>query len=314
MVQLLRERLARPASTDGASTEAAYISQSYDTDDRHSSPASERATRAHQGEEEEDAEETRRSPCLGKEVDNFQKDIPLAGDVPERDSKDESISGSEAVLLTAASPPSNRQRLSCVAVQGRRDAAALNGALINRGALVPEASYFYESSRFPTEPEAEFRRNSFEAEREITEENRPRSARRKFTILHYFAMVLTFMAMVSLWGILDTAVEVAAGVSSKSQLQLYAVLLLVGILTALALRKLKELAYKGTFYPALLASLLTAAAGWGLVDVAVEAASGEDKVKRLLYYFIAFFGTGFFVALHVVLVDRGFSEMFERFI
>lgn len=47
----------------------------------------------------------------------------------------------------------------------------------------------------------------------------------------------------------DTAVEVVAGVSSKSQLQLYAVLLLVGILTALALRKLKELAYKGTFYP-----------------------------------------------------------------
>lgn len=51
-----------------------------------------------------------------------------------------------------------------------------------------------------------------------------------------------------------------------------------------------------------------------LQDVAVEAAAGEDKVKRLLYYFIAFFGTGFLVALHVVLVDRGFSEMFERFI
>lgn len=43
--------------------------------------------------------------------------------------------------------------------------------------------------------------------------------------------------------------EVAAGVSSKSQLQLYAVLLLVGVLTAPTLRKLKKLAYKGTFYP-----------------------------------------------------------------
>lgn len=44
-------------------------------------------------------------------------------------------------------------------------------------------------------------------------------------------------------------VEVAAGVNSESEFQLYAALLLVGVAAALALRKLKALAYRGTFYP-----------------------------------------------------------------
>ncbi|CDJ32686.1 LOW QUALITY PROTEIN: uncharacterized protein EMH_0013330 [Eimeria mitis] len=112
----------------------------------------------------------------------------------------------------------------------------------------------------------------------------------------------------------DMGVEVASGVSSGQQFQLYAILLVIGVLAALALRKLKALSYRWTSYPTLLASLLTAAAAWGLVDVAIEVAAGEDKARRLLYYFFGFLAAGFLVALHVALIDRGFSKVVEGFI
>lgn len=155
MVQLLRERLARPASTDGASTEAAYISQSYDTNNLPSSPASEQGTRAPQGQKEEESKKTRRSASLGGEIDSFQENSPLVDDDPaERDLRDGSTSGCEALFLNTVSPPSKRQQLPCVAVQSRRDSSALNGALICRGAVVQDVSYFYEASRFCAEVSA----------------------------------------------------------------------------------------------------------------------------------------------------------------
>ncbi|CDJ58429.1 hypothetical protein, conserved [Eimeria maxima] len=93
----------------------------------------------------------------------------------------------------------------------------------------------------------------------------PRRPHRKYKLLHNAAMALTFVAIVSLWGIVDMGVELASGVDSGHQFQLYAVLLIIGVLAALALRKLKALSYRWTSYPTLLASLLTAAAAWGLV-------------------------------------------------
>lgn len=47
----------------------------------------------------------------------------------------------------------------------------------------------------------------------------------------------------------DVGVDVQSGPSSSSQLQHYAMLLLIGVLGFLALRKLKDLAFRGTFYP-----------------------------------------------------------------
>ena len=53
---------------------------------------------------------------------------------------------------------------------------------------------------------------------------------------------------------------------------------------------------------------------WGSQDVAIEVAAGDDETRRLLYYFLLFLGTGFLVVLHVLVVDRGFSDVLERFI
>lgn len=49
-------------------------------------------------------------------------------------------------------------------------------------------------------------------------------------------------------------------------------------------------------------------------DVAVEVASDRDPVLMLVSYFILFLGTGFLVALYMLLVDRGFREVLGRFI
>lgn len=48
--------------------------------------------------------------------------------------------------------------------------------------------------------------------------------------------------------------------------------------------------------------------------MAIEAAAGGDQARRLLYYFFGFLVAGFLVAMHVFLVDRGFSKVVESFI
>ncbi|OEH75075.1 hypothetical protein cyc_07591 [Cyclospora cayetanensis] len=112
----------------------------------------------------------------------------------------------------------------------------------------------------------------------------------------------------------DMVVEVVSGADGGIQLEIYTFFLLVGILMALALRKLKALSYRGTFYPKLLSSLLTAAAAWGIVDVAIEVAARGDLGRRLLYYFFLFSGSAAFVGLHMLMIDRDFSEVLQRFI
>ncbi|KAL8441670.1 hypothetical protein Emag_006962 [Eimeria magna] len=214
----------------------------------------------------------------------------------------------------AVSPPPKRKRLTHAMLNGLRRPATANYFLIEKG---PVARSLICTSTFEDGLTEDARVVSLvtESDSESPEAARPAcTTGRKYTLLHNIAMVLTFTSIVSLWGILDVLVELAAGFKYGAQLQLYGLLLVVGALMTLALRKLKSMAYRGTFYPTLLSSLITAAGGWGVVDVAVEVAAGADQTMMLLSYFLIFLGTGFCVALHVLLVDGGFSEALDRFI
>ncbi|KAL8271366.1 hypothetical protein Esti_004700 [Eimeria stiedai] len=214
----------------------------------------------------------------------------------------------------AVSPPPKRKRLTHAMLNGLRKPAAANYFLIERGTVARSLICTSTFEDVFTEGERVIA-HATESDSEAPEVTTPtRSHGRKYALLHNIAMVLTFTAIVSLWGILDVLVELASSFKYGAQLQLYGLLLVVGALMTLALRKLKNMAYRGTFYPTLLSSLVTAAGGWGVVDVAVELAAGADQTMMLLSYFLIFLGTGFCVALHVLLVDGGFSEALDRFI
>lgn len=262
---------------------------------------------------QESGPSTRRFAGPLKEGESSQESLGSIDDATETDWEDGNSHDFEGVNGTSASPPPKRKRLSQVVLHGFRAPGAVDYALVDRDHAAPQACGYQDTVGGSTEAMRERRQIPIE-EPQTMLVARPEACGRKRTVLHNFVMVLTFLAIVSLWGIVDMVVEVASGVNSESEFQLYAVLLLVGVVATLTLRKLKALAYRGTFYPTLFSSLLTAAAGWGLVDVSIEVAAGGDKAMRLLYYFIVFLGTGFLVALHMLLVDRGFSEVLERFI
>ncbi|KAL8451727.1 hypothetical protein Emed_001889 [Eimeria media] len=258
------------------------------------------------------------STSLGSSDSSFNKSVNgpellnLVEDATETDLEEGNIPYFEGA--PAVSPPPKRKRLTYAMLNGLRKPATANYFLIEKG---PVARSLICTSTFEDGLTEDARVVSLvtESDSETPEIARPARANgRKYTLLHNIAMVLTFTAIVSLWGILDVLVELAAGFKYGAQLQLYGLLLVVGALMTLGLRKLKNMAYRGTFYPTLLSSLVTAAGGWGVVDVAVEVAAGADQTMMLLSYFLIFLGTGFCVALHVLLVDGGFSEALDRFI
>ncbi|KAL8436558.1 hypothetical protein ACSSS7_001636 [Eimeria intestinalis] len=244
------------------------------------------------------------STSLGSAESSFTKSsnnpelLSSAEDATETDLEERNVPFFEGA--PAVSPPPKRKRLTHAMRNGVRKPATANYFLVDRG---PVSRSLICASTFG------------DGAGEAPDVSAPaRSGGRKRRLLHNIALVLTFTAIVSLWGILDVLVELASGFKYGAQLQLYCLLLVVGALMTLALRKLKSMAYRGTFYPTLLFSLVTAAGGWGVVDVAVEVAAGADQTMMLLSYFLVFLGTGFCVALHVLLVDGGFSEALDRFI
>lgn len=209
----------------------------------------------------------------------------------------------------STSPPPKRKRLSQVALHGLQTPTPVDYALVEKGLVSPISNCYEETSNACHEEVRETAQISRVEDPAVAV-----TGRKRRRVLHFIAMLLTFIAIVSLWGILDMTVEIASGTSVDAQFQLYAGLLLAGVTMALVLRKLKAHSYRGTFYPTLLSSLMTAAAGWGIVDLIVEFAAGDDKVMRLLYYSILFVGTGVVVALHMIVVDREFHEVLDRFI
>lgn len=213
---------------------------------------------------------------------------------------------------TAASPPPKRKRLAKVVLHGRSSSDIVDYALVHKNLAAPKVQCCQETCSACTKG-ARDRMQIFRESCAVAV-TRPPSSRKKFTVLHNVAMVLTFVALVSLWGIVDMLVAIVSGASSPAQFQLYGVLLLIGAMATLALRKLNAESYRGTFYPTLLSSLLTAAGGWGLVDLAVEIAAGGNPTMMLLSYLFVFLGTASLIALHMLLVDRGFNEVLQRFI
>ena len=87
----------------------------------------------------------------------------------------------------------------------------------------------------------------------------------------------------------DMTVEVLSGVSNSIQLQLYALILAVGAVATLALRKLKALTYRGTFYPSTPLSksvvcrvvLLALRASQTVHRIASSSAHGSDGISAV---------------------------------
>lgn len=246
-----------------------------------------------------------------KEQNSIQERFHLVDDSIETDSEEEDSHDVEKV--PAASPPPKRKHLRQTVLHGLRGTPAVSCELVEKGPDAPEVWCYEGAGNICRRVEQDMSDRTVTEPQGLPLPTQPTS-RRKYNVLRSVAMVLTFMAIVALWGVVDMLVEIPAGVSSFAQFQLYGVIIFVGIVATLALRKLKALTYSGTFYPTLLSSLLTAAGGWGLVDVAVEVAAGRDPILMLLSYFILFVGTGFLVALYMLLVDRGFREVLGRFI
>lgn len=239
-----------------------------------------------------------------------QERFSVASDAPETDLEieDNRICDYERKGSGSNSPPPKRKRLSQVVLHRLQSPVPVSYALVKKSAVSPSNCHCEEAISECHEDVSDTEQISRVEDQVVV------VTRRKCRVLHFIAMVFTFTAIVSLWGILDMLVEVVGGESVDTQFQLYGVILLVGVTMALLLRKLKARSYKGTFYPTLLSSLMTAAAGWGIVDLIVEFAAGDDKVMRLLYYSILFVGTGILVALHMLIVDREFRDVLDRFI
>ncbi|CDJ58610.1 hypothetical protein, conserved [Eimeria maxima] len=84
-------------------------------------------------------------------------------------------------------------------------------------------------------------------------------------VLHFVALLLSFVMLVTLWGVLDVAVEVLAGPQTLEQLQGYGLMLFVGLLLTFLLKFVERQGHKLTIYPTLIVSLVTVVAAWGII-------------------------------------------------
>lgn len=134
------------------------------------------------------------------------------------------------------------------------------------------------------------------------------------TVLHFAALVLSFVMLVSLWGIMDAAVELLAGSSCTAQLKWYSLLLAAGSFMTLILKLSQRRGYACTVYPALLASLAMIVPAWGIIDGLVELAAGGSKHSGFFYYFLVFVVAALLVFLHTYFYDRSFSTQLRRFV
>ncbi|CDJ46508.1 hypothetical protein, conserved [Eimeria brunetti] len=262
--------------------------------------------------------------CRRQDQPNRETAFSLSEDSGETDWGEEASGAAAGSTVCSSSPPPKRKRIShAIIMPARRSPTPAAYTKVCISGTNPDLDSSHQTEEKHTEQEAG-------GEAPLTAElSEPlpmplsRTLQCKFKLLHNVAMVFTFVAIVSLWGIVDVTVDIASGASDRMQFQLYLVLLFIGVSTALVLRKLKALSYRWISYPifvfiVVIFTVITACACVLIVavvfDVAIEAAAGEDKARRLLYYFFAFLVAGFLVSLHVALVDRSFSRVVEKFI
>lgn len=120
--------------------------------------------------------------------------------------------------------------------------------------------------------------------------------------------------LVTLWGVLDVAVEVLAGPQTLEQLQGYGLMLFVGLLLTFLLKFVERQGHKLTIYPTLIVSLVTVVAAWGIIDGVVELVAGGSKHCEGLVYAAFFIVSAALVSLHTCFCNRGFSTQLRRFV
>ncbi|CDJ64676.1 hypothetical protein, conserved [Eimeria necatrix] len=133
-------------------------------------------------------------------------------------------------------------------------------------------------------------------------------------ILHFIALFMSFVMLVTLWGILDVAVEILAGPNSVDQLQGYSVMLAVGLLLTIVLKLVENQGLKLTVYPTLIVSLITVVAAWGIIDGLVEVGALGSKHCEGLIYALFFIVAAALVSLHTCFCNRSFSTQLHRFV
>ncbi|OEH78078.1 hypothetical protein cyc_07765 [Cyclospora cayetanensis] len=126
-------------------------------------------------------------------------------------------------------------------------------------------------------------------------------------ILHYTALLLSFVMIVTLWGCMDIVVELVSESSSIELVYSYVIALAIGIVLTILLKLMEKHGFTFLVFPTMFVSLMTIVAAWGIIDELIDILACGDLYIAGLVYFVCFLLAALLVFIHACFCDKSFS-------
>ncbi|KEP65524.1 UNVERIFIED_CONTAM: hypothetical protein HHA_246750 [Hammondia hammondi] len=127
------------------------------------------------------------------------------------------------------------------------------------------------------------------------------------TLLRRLAVIFTFVAVVSCWGVMDVWIAALTEEESVSELIYYGGLTGISVAMTIAVQVCATPDNSFVFVLSAILSFLAAVGGWGFLNAVVFFAAGDSIVFQMFYFFCFFAVAVAFIVFYMCFVDPEYS-------